>query len=169
MKSIKSAARRRGCKTIFLLFSLSVLLMCVNSEAAFSASLTVAIRQINPDSAPQKITCVYHQKCAIQLKINGGQTTLDVNIQYIPSKMIFQFQSSEGYFYTAPKGSQKGWYSVFWAQNTPADSSTSGITLFRPTVSHPETARLLSIEQETAHNVVHTRVADLEIAAKSVP
>lgn len=166
MHTVQSAVRNCGRKAILALFLLSMVLL--HPGAAFAASLQVSVRQINPAGTPVQTICTMAQKCSLKLPINSGQTTLTINIQYV-ANMIFSFQGSDGYYYTAPTGSQTGTYYVYWPQGVPPGTSTSGVTLFLPAVQHPESAPMLDIAQQAANNVSHAPVADLEITATSIP
>ncbi len=166
------SAWRAGRPSIVSVFLL--LLSLLPAKAAAAASLTVKVGQVNPVSAVQQATCVYKEKCSLQLPINQGQAdaqTLSIKIQYIPTKMIFQFEGKDGFFYSADEGIKDGVYNVFWPQNTPDDSTTATyhVTLFGPTVLHPESALMLRMTDETARQAVHTPIATLEITATSNP
>jgi hypothetical protein len=156
--------------------ALAISFICLAScaHSAFAESLTVKVAQVNPASGTQQVTCTYRQKCSLQLPINKGQAdaqTLDVRIQYLPSKMIFQFEGKDGFFYAADQDVKDGVYSVFWPQNTPDDkpSATYHVTLFGPAVLHPETSLMLRMADEAARQAEHAPIATLEITATSVP
>lgn len=153
-------------------FAIQLLCVAFYAQSALADSLNVKIRQINPDSATEQVTCAYQQKCSLQLAINHDRATaqkLSVNIQYVPSMMIFQFEGKDGFFYSADQDIKDGVYNVFWPQMTPEGTSTYRVTLFLPAVSHPEKAPLLSMADEAARQAVHTPIATLEITATSGP
>jgi hypothetical protein len=144
----------------------------LHSAAAFSASLTVTIRQLNPDSAVQQVTCVDHQKCVLPLVINAGQPTtqsLNINIEYIPGDLLLEFQAPKGYFYADDTVDTIGFYNTIWSKAVPGDKpATYDVTLFQPLVPHME-ALILSVAHEASLNIAHAAVANLEITTQPVP
>jgi len=143
------------------------LLVSLHSEAAFSASLTVKIRQLNPDGAVQQVTCAPKTKCLLPIDIQTGATkeTLTVHVLFVPGNVLFEFETPKGFFYagdTTPADSHNILYEPRWhgvkPQKTP---STTNVTLFLPLVPHAEMAPIL--------NAVKQRVGDLEIITEQAP
>src|SRR5258708_18624169 len=97
----KRAARRRGRIYRVLLLSLPFFLVSLHSEAAFSASLSVKIRQLNPDGQTQQVTCTPNTKCLLPIDIQTGSTkeTLTVGIEFVRGTMLARFQTPKGYLY----------------------------------------------------------------------
>lgn len=105
--------------------------------AASAASLTVAVKQVNSDSAVKTVTCAKLQKnCVLPFVINAGQPTqqsLNINVTYVTGGMVLSFQTSNGYFYTDTAAGKIVTYNTLWIRplqgSTPA---TSQVTLFQP-------------------------------------
>ena len=162
----KPAARGRGRNTGFLLLSgLFFLLVSLHSEAAFSASLTVKIRQVNPDSAIQEVNCAERAKCVLPIDIQTGTTkqTLTVHVHFVP--VLFEFETPKGFLYAgdkSPADKQNAVYQTIWTKGKAQSKSTiSPVTLFLPLVPHAEVAPMLSAVQQP--------VADLEITTVQAP
>lgn len=171
MHSFKPAARRGGRYAGFLLFSAFFLLVSLHSGAAFSASLAVKIRQINPTGAVQQVTCVEKQKCILSLKIStkqGQQEDLNVTISSAGASVIASFQTPKGYLYSRNQTAtdKNSLYETFWHSvvgiNKPA---LYDITLFLPEVPQSKLGLMLSVAREAANGVVHAPVADIEFSA----
>jgi hypothetical protein len=166
MHSFKPAARRSGRYAGFLLFSAFFLLVSLHSGAAFSASLAVKIRQLNPDGQIQQVTCVNHQQCILQLGIRTAQAqteTLNVHVLFVPGNVLLEFETPKGYLYAGPKtaAAKHVDYRTIW-RNTSALNKpfADDVTLFLPLVAHPAAPRL---------NVAQQPVADLEVTTEQVP
>ncbi len=151
--------------------SVSVLLLTVLAflpcESAFAASVMVAIKQLNPNSATQQTTCALAQKnCVLPLTINAGLPTaqsLNVQVKYIAGRLILMFQTSNGYYYVGDTGSTKGFYNVMWGR--PVNGSqpaTYNITLAQPLTQY-------YLPTPPAVNVAHPSVANLQITATPGP
>jgi hypothetical protein len=166
MKSIKPAARNRGRKSRLLLLPL-LLLVSLHSQTAFSASLSVKIRQVNPDSEIQQVTCTDNTKCVLPIDIQTGATkeTLTVHVLFVPGNVLFEFETPKGYLYAGeknPADAEHAAYETIWtggkAQST---ASISPVTLFLPLVAQAAVAPILS--------TVEQPVADLEITTEAAP
>ena len=163
----KPAARRRGRITSFWLLPVLLSLVSLQSEAAFSASLAVKIRQLNPAGEVQQATCTEHKKCVLPLEIQTGaqKETLTVHVLFVSGNVLFEFETPHGYVYAGeknPADKQHTVYETIWrgakAQNTP---STSDITLFLPLVPLAAIAPILKTPQQP--------VADMEITTEETP
>jgi hypothetical protein len=167
MASFQLATRRRGRNRCLRFLPVLFLLVSLHSEAASSASLSVKIRQLNPASEVQQVTCNEHKKCVLPIGIQTGATkqTLTVHVLFAPGNVLFEFETAKGFLYAgdkSPSDKQHAKYRAMWqpaqAQNTPASSN---ITLFLPSVSLAATARILTVPQQP--------VADLEITTEETP
>ena len=167
MHSLKSAARRRGRTVSLWLLSLFVLLVSLHSEAAFSASLTVKIRQVNPDSEVQQVTCTDNTKCVLPLDIQTGATkeTLTVHVLFVPGNVLFEFETPKGYLYAGektPADVENAVYETIWTRGkAQSKASISPVTLFLPLVPLAALAPMLSAVQQP--------VVDLEITTEEAP
>ena len=160
--------RERGRLLRLLLLPLLLSFAVIHSNAASAASLSVKIRQVNPDSAPQQVTCTRDTKCVLPLKIKTNQSqTVDVNvrIEFVPGNALLEFQTGKGFLYAGdknPPNKQHGTYEVIWHSAVAKDkASVSGVTLFLPAVPHAEVAPILQVPQQA--------VADLEITLEAAP
>jgi hypothetical protein len=166
MKLLKPAARNRGRKSRLLLLPL-LLLVSLHSQTAFSASLTVKIRQVNPDSETQQVTCTDNTKCVLPLDIQTGATkqTLTVHVLFVPGHVLFQFETPKGYLYAGdktPADAQNAVYETIWTRGkAQSTASVSPVTLFLPLVPQAALAPMLSAVQQP--------VADLEITTEAAP
>jgi hypothetical protein len=175
MHLFKPAARRRGRNTGLLLLSVLFLLVSLYSEAAFSASLMVTIKEINPAGGSQEATCADHKKCLLPLVIKtrqGQQETLNVTMFFVPGNILFMFHTPNGDLYASDgKADDKtSRYEAMWHIAPAKDkASTYNVTLFLPVVPHAAVAPILSVTHEAALKIAHEPVADLEISAQPVP
>jgi hypothetical protein len=161
-------ARERSRRFRLLLLPFLFCFASAHSSAASAASLTVKIRQVNPDGAVQQATCADHKKCLLPVAIqtsSAQKETLSVSIEFVPGNVLLEFQSPKGYLYTGsktPADKNHGFYEIIWhkavAPNKPV---TSDITLFLPAVPHAEVAPMLNVAQQP--------VADLEITTEATP
>jgi hypothetical protein len=136
MHSLKSAARRRGRKASSVLLAVLFLFISLHSEAAFSASLMVTIKQINPDSAIQRVTCAERQLCLLPIAIQtqqGQNETVNVSTTFTPGNLTLLFPTPQGDLFAGDKGATNGHYSPIWHISVAKDKpSTHDITLFVP-------------------------------------
>ena len=136
MHSFKPAAHRGGRYAGFLLFSALFLLVSLHSGAAFSASLAVKIRQLNPPGAIQQVTCAEHQKCLLPIEINPAQLqaeTLTVALTFASGNLIARFLLPKGTLFAGDKGDTSGHYFPIWHKSlTTNGPSTYDINLFLP-------------------------------------
>lgn len=134
--------------------------------AASAASLTVAVRQVNPDSAPQTVTCQLKSSCNLPFVINAGQPSaqsLNINIAYVSGRMAVTFQIESKYFYTGDTGDTKNPYNVLWIKEVSGNAPASHqVTLFQPLSEG-------LIDRKPVWAIEHTSVANLEITATPVP
>jgi hypothetical protein len=175
MRSSNPAARGHGRNKGFLLLSAVVSLISLHSQPALSASLAVTIRQLNPDSAIQQVTCAEKQKCLLPIDIEtkqGKKETLTALILFAPGRALFQFQTTDGFLYAWDKkpGDENAVYETIWHELTPAKKPLTGnVTLFLPAVSRAVGAPILNVAHEAAQKVDHQPVADLEITVAAAP
>jgi len=175
MNSFQLATRRRGRNPCFWLLPLLFSLLSLHSEAAFSASLNVKIRQLNPDSSPQQVTCAENTTCVLPIEIQTGSSkeklTVDVSLKGNGAR--FRFQTPNGYLYAAdtnPVDQQNALYMATWGRTKIGNTaSLYNLTLVRPAVPNAMTAPWLSIANEAAANVKHQIVANLELTAEIAP
>ena len=167
MKSINWTARNRVRISRLLLLSILLLIALHSQSAFFSASLTVKIRQVNPDSAIQQVTCTNNTKCLLPIDIQTGATkqTLIVHVLFVPGNVLFEFETPKGYLYAGdktPADKQHAVYETIWTRGKAQSKTTiSPVTLFLPLVPHAEVAPMLSAGQQP--------VADLEITTEQAP
>jgi len=149
---------------------LVVLTAAVISQAfagtAYAASLTVAIKQVKPDSTVQTVTCTLLQKnCDLPFVINAGtpaQQSLNIHVVYFNGGLSLNFKTSGGYFYTANKIGNTVVYSPLWNERFQGSApATFAATLFQPLASDPV--------RPNALDAAHTLVASLEITTKPGP
>jgi hypothetical protein len=172
MRSFTSAARRRGRTAAFLLLAVLFSFVSLYSEAAFSASLIVTIKKINPENGIQQVTCTARQKCVLPIAIQNGanKETITAHILFVPGSLLAKFQGPDGYYYAGDTGNTKEFYEVTWRKSGPRDKpETYDVTLFLPVVPHPEVAPILSVAHEAAEHITHAPVANLEITAQPAP
>ena len=169
MHKFRTAIRACGRKGVLFSFLLPLLIL-FHSESAFSASLTVAVRQVNPDGALQQITCAVHQaNCVVPVALNGGQISLTVHVEYAPGNLLLEFQSPTGYYYANETVDTVGLYRTIWGKAVPGvQPATYHVTLFQPLVSHME-APILSVAQEAAKSITHAVVVNLQITTTPGP
>jgi len=167
MHLFKPATRRGGRNTGLLLLSLLFLLVSLHSEAAFSASLAVKIRQVNPSRDVQQVTCTEHKKCVLPIDIQTGATkeTLTVHVLFVPGNALVEFESPKGFLYAgdkSPADKQHATYETIWQPAKATNKlATSDITLFYPVVPFAAVAPILTAPQQA--------VADLEITTEETP
>lgn len=150
---------------------LSAFLFCfatVHGGAASAASLNVKVRQVNPDSAIQQVTCTDKEfKCLLPLDIQTGATkeTLTVHVLFVPGNALFEFESPKGYLYAGDRPQADKDYPVYetiWhkapVRNKP---STHDVTLFLPLVPRAGGVPILTAAQQP--------VADLAITMEEAP
>jgi hypothetical protein len=173
MHSFKPAALGHGRNAGLVLFAVLFLFVSLYSETAFSASLIVTIKQINPEGGIQQVTCVARQKCVLPLLIQthqAQQETLNLTLGFVPGSLFAVFQTAKGYLYADDKGDTNGAYNAIWHKGVPIDKpSTYDITLFLPAMPQVGVASILGVAHEAALHVIHAPVADLEITTQPVP
>jgi hypothetical protein len=166
MHWFQPAARRYGRVPLLLLLSGLLLVLSVHSEAAPPASLSVKIRQLNPDGQIQQVTCTPNTKCVLPVDIQTGATkeTLTVQILFVPNNVVMRFQTPSGYLFTGARNPTDKYalYEGRW-RDTPATGKTKAAvtTLFIPLRPHPEVG--------LSHEDMKQPVADLEITTEQLP
>jgi hypothetical protein len=171
MKFLKPAARNRGRKSRVFLLPL-LLLASLHSQAAFSASLTVKIRQLNPDGAVQQVTCAAMQKCLLPVDIQSGATkeTLTLNVNLMRGTLLAKFQTPKGFLFVGDTFFGDSVYKPIWQRVlTPGKASTEVVTLYLPAMPRPIEAPMLDVAHETALKIAHPVVATLEITRQLEP
>jgi hypothetical protein len=145
-----------------LLVLTAAIILQVLAGTAYAASLTVTVKQVNPNSAAQTVTCTLLQKnCDLPFVMNAGtasQQSLNIHVAYFDGGLALNFQTVDGYFSTANKVGNTTIYNTMWNRkfqgSTPA---TFNIALFRPLAQNLFTPISPSIK--------YTPVANLEITA----
>ena len=152
------------------LVCLSVILC---SGSAFAASLTVKIRQINPNGAVQQVTCAENTRCPVPVTIQtaGKTDTVTVNITFVKETLLAEFQTAKGFLYSANNLTDKNaLYETIWHSALPKDkASTADVTLYLPAVRLAPSAPMLGVAKEAAAKVSHQAVATLEITVQRGP
>jgi len=173
MFSSNPAARRRGRYNGFFLLPAFFLLMSLHSEAAFSASLTVKVRQTNPDSAVQQVTCAEKQKCELPLDIQTGSTkqTLKASVQFAMPRMMIRFQTPKGpLFVDETNPDNKHFYEAFLPRTlNEGKASTEKVTLYSLSGPTPIMVMMVDADREAGLKITHTAVATLEITTQTAP
>jgi hypothetical protein len=127
----------------------------------------VKIRQVNPDSAIQQVTCTDNTNCLLPIDIQTGTTkeTLTVHVLFVPGNVLFEFETPKGYLYAGdknPADAEHAAYETIWTRaKAQSTASIAPVTLFLPLVPHAEVAPMLSAVQQS--------VADLEITTEQAP
>jgi len=135
--------------------------------AAYAASLTVAVKQVNPDSAVQTITCeLLKPGCDMSFVINAGQPTqqsLNIHVAFIKDGLALTFKTPDGFFYTDQKVGDRVSYNTLWGTRFQDSStpSTNQVTLFEP-LAQRIPALFMGTSQPTS-------IAKLEITATPNP
>ncbi len=147
------------------LFGVVLAGLMLSSGTAAAASLTVAIRQVNPNSAVQTVSCdLLKPNCVLPFVINAGQSTqqsVSIHVVYYNGGLALNFQTPGGYFYTDAAIGKMVLYSTLWSR--PLQSSTPyQAALFQPLAPS-------LIGQGATSSAAHTPVAHLEITATPVP
>jgi hypothetical protein len=136
------------------------------ADTAKNASLTVAIKQVNPDGEAQTVTCTLLQKqCTLPLVINAGtaaQQSVNVQVVYHAGGLALNFKSDGGYFYTSSMIGKDAVYSALWNNPLQGGASTYKITLFQPLTPNLIGPGVISTDS-------HMSVASLEVTATTVP
>lgn len=153
-------------KLFHSLFLAVLAALVLSPGAAYAASLKVAVRQVNPDSTTQTVTCeALKPGCVLPFVINAGQSTvqsLDIHVAYVHDKLVLTFQVDNKYFHARDAGGSTEPYNTLWFKavsgNAPA---TYKVTLFQPLS--------LGLFDPKAMNATHSSVATLEIIATPVP
>lgn len=134
-------------------------------DTAKAASLTVTIRQVNPNSAPQTVTCTLLQKnCDLSLVINAGtaaQQSVNVHVVYLDGGLALNFKSAGGYFSTASTIGTTIVYTPLWSRRLQDGINTFSVALFQPLAPTPF--------RSVAPDANYTAVSSLEITATSSP
>ena len=129
-------------------------------------SLSVTIRQVNPDGTAQHVKCSEHKKCVLPIAIQTGakKQTLTVHILFVSGNVLFEFETPKGYLYAGPKtpADKTADYETIW-HKTPVQlkSPVVDVTLFQPLVPRATGAPFLKTPQQA--------VADLEITTGETP
>jgi hypothetical protein len=129
--------------------------------AANAASLTVAVRQVNPNGAVQTVTCTLLQKgCVLPFVINAGQPTqqsLNIHVIYFSGGLALDFQTAGGYFYTSSTVGTNTAYNTLWNRRFQSGvSAPYTVTLFQPLGPNPFSR---------SFTIAGTSVASLQITA----
>lgn len=160
-------ARERGRLLRLLLLPFLLWSVMVHGSAASAASLNVKIRQVNPDSEIQQVTCTDNTKCVLPIDIQTGATkeTLTVHVMFVPGNVLFKFETPKGYLYAGeknPADAEHAAYETIWTRGKAQSATTiSPVTLFLPLVAEAMMAPILSAVQQP--------VADLEITTEQQP
>jgi len=160
-------ARERARLFRLLLLPFLFCVVTAHGSAASAASLNVKIRQLNPDSGIQQVTCTDNTKCLLPLDIQTGATkeTLTVHVMFVPGNVLFEFETPKGYLYAGdknPSDPQYAAYETIWTRGkAQSATSVSPVTLFLPLVQQAAVAPILSAVQQP--------VADLEITTEATP
>jgi len=172
MNSFQLTTRGRGRIPCFWLLPL-LLLASLHSQAASSASLTVKVRQLNPDGAVQQVTCAEKQKCVLPVDIQTGPTkeTLTISIHFAKGSLLAEFKNSKGYLYASSKLSDNSTsYEPIWHRPlTQGQTATDDVTLLLPAVPDASMAPILDAAREAKLKTAHPSVATLEITTQPAP
>jgi len=124
-------------KKIIIAVLAGLVFLLFHAGAAYAGSLTVAVKQVNSDSAAQIVTCEPLQKnCVLPFIVNKGLPTeqaVNINVVYFTNGLALNFQTPSGYFYTDAMIGKTAIYNALWSR--PLQGSTPAayqITLFRP-------------------------------------
>lgn len=161
-------ARERARLFRLLLLPFLFCYLTAHGSAASAASLNVKVKQLNPTSEAQQVTCVLDAKCLLPIDIQTGSTkeTLTVEASFMAGGVQFKFQTPKGYLYaglTPQADPQYPLYETIWhtAAGEAGTPSTTDITLFLPVVAFPVIAQATtSVEQS---------VAEIEITTEQQP
>jgi hypothetical protein len=141
MTMFKSVARRSARAFAFSCLPVLFLFISLQSEAAFSASLTMKVRQLNdPAGAVQETTCTDPQNCSLDLSLQAGskKETLAVRAFHVPGSTLFTFHTPDGYLYAAAKTQadpKNPVYMATWGSGAKTGAAAiSDITLYGPPV-----------------------------------
>jgi hypothetical protein len=173
MHSFKPATHRGGRIPCFLLLAVFLSFVSLHSEAAYSASLNVKIRQLNHDGAVQQVTCAEKQKCELPLDIQTGSTkqTLTVSVLFATPRMMIRFQTPKGLLYagtTTPDN--KSHYEAFWPRTlSQGQTSTENVTLYSLAGPTPIIVPIVDADREAGLKITHSVVATLEITTQTAP
>lgn len=172
MKVVQAAAHK--CGRMVLLF-FPVLLISLYSEAAHSASLTLKIRQLNPDGPVQQVTCTEKSKCVLPVAIHVAQPqnqSVSAQILFVRGSVLITFKTPDGYLYTGEKESadKDAAYETIWHGTVaPSKPSIHNATLFLTAVPNAVVAPILNVAKEAEKKTAHPAVADLEISLEAAP
>jgi hypothetical protein len=161
-----SRAHRTSPPGWALLFLAAIVLSPTFVEAADVASLTVAVRQMNPDSAATTVACTLLQKqCNLQLVINAGteaQESVTIQVVYHRGGLALNFKTDGGYFYTSSAIGNDVVYHTLWSAPLRGGVSNYTVNLFQPLTPN-------LIGPGSTSTTPHTSVAKLEITATTAP
>jgi hypothetical protein len=155
-----------------------LILSAFHCEAASAASLMVKVQQLNPAGGLQSVTCTENTKCLLPIAITtaqGKQDTLTVAILFAPTSILLSFQTSKGYLYAVTKGETDAYYRTLWStsfgQAPPSveKPSVDDVALVLPAVPNAFLAPMLDVASESAKNIKHDAVADLNITLQLAP
>jgi hypothetical protein len=144
-----------------------------HSEAAYSASLNVKIRQLTPDGAVQQVTCAEKQKCELPLDIQTGSTkqTLTVSVLFSAPRMMIRFQTPKGNLYAGETNPDNKHYyeSLLPRTVSQGKASTESVTLYSLAGPTPIMVMMVDADREAGLKITHTAVATLEITTQTTP
>jgi len=148
------------------IFGVALAGLMLSPGAAYAASLTVTIKQVNSNSAAQTVSCTLQQKgCVLPFVLNAGQPTqqsVNINIAYFADSMVLNFQTPSGYFYTSAMVGNVVVYHALWSRLFQGSAPvTDNVTLFQPLAPRLFGAQPVSTS--------HTPAANLEITATPIP
>ena len=154
----------RKFQAAILVFSL--LFAILHSTAAFSASLTVAVSQVNLAGTAQIVTCnLLAPNCDLPFVINAGQSTqqpLTIHVVYYAGGLGLTFKTTGGYFHAGKSAGKISFYNTLWNASLQGSTPTTyTVSLFQPLDSLP----LHSPPLTTPGSFV----ASLQITATPVP
>ncbi|TAL40200.1 MAG: hypothetical protein EPN97_00545 [Alphaproteobacteria bacterium] len=151
-------------QALWILFFLTAAFLF--AKPAYAASLTVEVKQVNPDGAAQTVTCTLLQKqCTLPVVINAGtaaQQSVNIQVVYHNGGLALNFKTTGGYFYTGSMIGKDVLYQALWNAPLQGGTSTYTVTLFQPLTPNLLGPGMTSTDP-------HTSVAKLEITATTVP
>jgi len=148
-------------------------LATTQGNAASAASLNVKIRQLNPTSEVQQVTCTQKTKCLLPIDIQTGATkeTLTVNILFAAPTVLIKFQTPKGFLYagTTTPDNKSHYETLLPRTLTQGKTSTEDVTLYSPPVPNPFITPILDAAHEAELKIAHSAVATLEITTQPAP
>ena len=152
-------------KLFYMLFGIVLTGLVIAPNAAFAASVTVAVKQANTSGPAQTVTCSLLQKnCDLPFTINAGQSsqqTVTIHAVYTKGTVVFSFQAPNGYYYARNMNAKITTYTLLLNASLQGGApATYSIGLFQPLAQSPFVPE---------NNTAHTSVASLLITATPSP